>query len=57
MDKIDALNVFYSIINIAKEANNILQDECRGSSNRYDWCRRNETTLKKAEQAYGRLKV
>jgi len=52
MDKIDALNVIYSVISIAKEATSILQEECRGNSNRHDWCKGNEHTLREATQAY-----
>lgn len=45
----------YSVIQVAKQANALLKDECKPNSNRYDMCRGNEHTIKRAEEAYRRL--
>ena len=49
------LDDMYYAIGALERTNSLLKDECKPNSNRYEECRANEITIKRAKEAYRRL--
>lgn len=50
------LDDIYSAISELEHANGLLKDECKANSNRYESCQHREVIIKRAKEAYRKLR-